>query len=921
MAADPDQALDALPVTPARRLPPAAPMPAEAGPAVTLDGAEHPLPPVTSVTALIEEQARRQPGHVAVLADGSTLTYAELDQRANRLARYLRQLGVGPETIVAVCLEPTPALIVALLAIHKAGGAYLPLDPAYPPDRLAFMLADSGALVLLTELAQAPRLPHGPAQCVCLDQVWDAILSQPAEAPDVTIAARNLAYLIYTSGSTGRSKGVLIEHRSLLNLVVMAGEAFSLGPTDRALQFASLSWDTSVEEIFPTLAFGATLVMRTPDMLDSLANFVERCRAFGITVLNLPTTFWHELALAVDAEMIESLAALRLLIIGGERALPERVVAWQALAGERIRLINAYGVSEATVDSTMADLNQFDASSRDVPIGRPVANARAYVLDEHRRSVPPGAIGELYLGGLGLARGYQNQPALTQARFVPDPFQGEPGARLYRTGDLVRARPDGQLEFHGRLDRQLKLRGYRIEPDEIEAVLRAYPAVREALVITRDLAGDSPVLVAYVVGAAGPAPTAQQLRAFLQSRLAAFMLPAAFVFLPALPRSPNGKIDVAALPMPDPAQTTAQAGYVAPRNAVERRLVDIWESRLGRRPVGVTDDFFSLGGHSLLAIRIFSQIETAFHRKLPLALLFESPTIAHLSAALGESQQSMRWPTLVPIQPKGSQPPFFCLPGLGGGIMDFAELARLLGEDQPFYGLQPQGLDGVHPPHETIESMAEHYVEVIRSAQPAGAYALGGYCFGGQVAYEVARQLQAQGQPVALVAIFEGYAPPRSHAGVSPWTPRMLYYRVRSLPAWLRDFARLDWRALRARLRYSVAQRRNLQRLGMPLAVDDPLPEAAGMPDHIRRIMELHVRAWRQYLPLPYAGRLTLFNVRFQPLSRTPDPQRGWGRLARGGVEVKTIAGAHYNILYPPHVQSLAGALQTCLDEARSRSS
>lgn len=927
MAANPDQAVNALTVATPRGGPrgrTVAPMLAEHGPAVTTDGPEHALPNVPAVTSLIEEQARLRPGQLAVLADGATLTYAELDQRANRLAHYLRRLGVGPETIVAVCLERTPALIVALLAIHKAGGAYLPLDPAYPPDRLAYMLTDSGAPVLLTAAAQRPHLPPGPTHCVCLDEIGDALLSEPAEAPAVAIEPRSLAYMIYTSGSTGRPKGVLIEHRSLLNFVMMAGENYGLGPRDRVLQFASLSWDSSVEEIFPALAFGASLVLRTPDMLDSVPTFVTRCQAFGITVLNPPTAFWHELVLEMDAAMLESLPALRLISVGGERARPDRVAAWQALVRGRVRLVNAYGPTEATVVATMAELDHFDANAREVPIGRPVANMQAYVLDEHRRPASTGAIGELYLGGLGIARGYHHQPALTEARFVPDPFRGEPGARLYRTGDLASYRPDGQLEFHGRVDRQLKVRGYRIEPEEIEAALRAHPAVREALVIARELAGGSPVLVAYVACAAGSvagsvagsAPTAQELRGFLQARLPQYMLPAALVLLPALPLSLNGKIDVAALPLPEPFQSAPEAGYVAPRNPVEQRLVEIWESLLGARHVGVYDDFFSLGGHSLLAIRVFSQIEAAYQRQLPLALLFESPTIAHLAAALSESVQPIRWRTLVPIQPKGRQPPFFCLPSVGGGVMDLAELARLLGEDQPFYGLQPRGLDGVTPPHETIESMAEHFVEVIRSAQPAGPYALGGYCFGGVVAYEVARQLQAHGQEVALLAIFEGYAPPRSQSGVSQWAPRMLYYRLRSLTVWLQDFLGLDQQAMLARLRYSAAQRLRLLRLGMPLDVDDPVPEANGLPDSIRRIMELHARASRQYRPLPYDGRLTLFNVRFQPLSRTPDPQRGWGRLARGGVDVHTIAGAHYNILFPPHVQSLAQVLQKCLAEA-----
>ena len=471
-----------------------------------LNATAEPLPPARTVTALIAEQARLRPEHTAVIAaHGQALSYGALERQANQWARYLLAQGVGRESVVAVCLERSPEMLVALLAIHKAGGAYLPLDPDYPVERLAFMLADSGAPLLLTTGALRGKLEDRTARVVCIEQIQAEVTALPTEAPAVDVAGDDLAYMIYTSGSTGQPKGVLVEHRSLLNHVAMAGNVYRLRPTDRVLQLAALSWDTSVEEIFPALAFGCTLVLRSAAMLDSVAAFVEHCREHRVTVLVLATALWHELVADVDAagwaRLVET---VRLVNFGGERALPDRVGAWQALVGDKVRLVNTYGATEATAVSTLADLSAFDPALPEVPIGRPVANVQVYVLDEHQQPVVPGAPGELYIGGMGVARGYHNQPELTAARFIQDPFDSRPGARLYRTGDIVRLRTDGQLEHRGRADRQLKVRGYRIEPGEVEAVLRQHPAVKDAVVVLRATApgsagGSDDGLAAYLV--------------------------------------------------------------------------------------------------------------------------------------------------------------------------------------------------------------------------------------------------------------------------------------------------------------------------------------------------------------------------------------------------------------------------------------
>jgi len=587
-------------------------------------------PAVSAVHHLFAAQVQKTPDAPAVMAANqptiqlpNPLTYADLNRRANQLAHYLRTEGVGPETVVALALDRSPLMVTALLAVLKAGGAFLPLDPTYPADRLAFMLSDSAAPFVLTQSYLLNRLPAADTCFINLDTAWPAIAAHPVDNPAPLAAPDNLAYLLYTSGSTGRPKGVLVEHHALLNYVQAAVAAYHLTPADRVLQFAALSWDTSLEEIVPALAAGASLVLR-PAALPDPAAFWRFCRAQGLTVLNLPTAFWHELAASLD-----SAAALppdlRLVIIGGEVARPNLVARWLTLTGPRPRLVNTYGLTEATAVSLQADLTAPPAGTA-VPIGRPFAGTGVHLLDERLAPVPPGQVGELYLSGPGLARGYLRQPALTAERFIRHSFDGQPPARLYRTGDLARRRPDGQFEFVGRADRQVKIRGHRIELSEIEAVLRQHPAGRETAVIARDDLPGGRQLVAYVAGAA------DGLSDFLQTRLPAYMQPAAIVPLPALPRLPNGKVDRAALPRP----THRPPADSAPHSPTEDKLALLWAEVLGLDSVGRDDNFFDVGGHSLLAMRLVSRIQQIFTVDLTLPDLFDRPTVAQLAARLAE---------------------------------------------------------------------------------------------------------------------------------------------------------------------------------------------------------------------------------------------------------------------------------------------
>jgi amino acid adenylation domain-containing protein len=597
------------------------------------------------IHTLLEEQAERTPDAVAVTLEDQQLTYRELNRRANQLAHHLRALGVGPEVLVGICVERSLEMVVGLLGILKAGGGYVPLDPSYPATRLKFILGDARAPVLLTQERLVERLPdeHG-AEVVRLDADWPAIARKAEENVASNATADNIAYVIYTSGSTGQPKGVMIEHRALSSYVAAAIAAYEITVSDRVLQFASLSFDASVEEIFPSLTCGGTLVLRSDRMIDSMQRFVRECTECAISVLDLPTAFWHELVLAFEGEGLTLPPSVRLVIIGGENALAERVAQWHshtAQTARPARLINTYGPTEATVVATSCELRpgaNDDPARDEVPIGRPLGNARIYILDGALNPSPIGVPGELHVGGSGLARGYINRSELTSERFFADPFNDAPGARLYKTGDVARWRTDGNIEFVGRVDDQVKIRGFRVEPGEVEAVLVQHPALRGTAVLARmDTSGDER-LVAYVVPQRQPAPTARELGGYLKEKLPEYMVPSAFVTLDGLPLTPSGKIDRRSLPAPGQSDIQAENAYAEPRTPVEEQLVEIWEEVLGLERVGIHDDFFELGGHSLLAMRIVARVREVFQVELPLLSLFEEPTIAGLALTVTQMQ-------------------------------------------------------------------------------------------------------------------------------------------------------------------------------------------------------------------------------------------------------------------------------------------
>jgi amino acid adenylation domain-containing protein len=585
---------------------------------------------------LFEARVAGTPGKTALVHGESSLSYAALNEQAEALAQRLRAAGAGPGSIVGACHERSPGLVVALLGVLKSGAAYLPLDATQPDERLGFMLGDAKVAHVVTQAHLAPRLrqitSHAELQpCfIELDHLVED-RGSPSITPDPVAAARpdSPAYVIYTSGSSGTPKGVVVPHRAVVNFVHAANVAYGWNAEDRVLQFASIGFDTSVEEIFLTLSAGGTLMLRTEDMVDTTRRFLELCREWGISVLDLPTAFWHEMTTQMAAESLSLPEGVRQVVLGGERALPGILAQWRKLVGDRVRLLNTYGPTEATVASTVADLTNFSEAG-ELPIGRPLPGVQVYVLDPHLQLAPRGVVGELFIGGAGLALGYFGQPELTAHHFVADPFH--PGARLYRTGDLVRWRDDGQLKFFRRADSQMKIRGHRIEPKEIEFSIRRHPAVRQAVVQLREDLSHSPRLVAYVTCDKSGQPNPAELRSFLRTTLPEYMIPAAFIHLQSIPVNRNGKVDHARLPSPAEAESAGHSP--APRPGTETQLADIYREILDLRAVGVNDSLFDLGGHSLLATRVLSQIRSRLGVELSLRELFENPSVATLAVRI-----------------------------------------------------------------------------------------------------------------------------------------------------------------------------------------------------------------------------------------------------------------------------------------------
>jgi len=850
--------------------------------------------PRERVDELFAAQAGKTPDAAAVRCGKQQLSYRELDQRADTLARVLRGMGVGPDRPVAICVERSLEMIVGILGVLKAGGAYVALDPSYPQERLEFMLADCRAAVLLTQSRLALPDASRRVRTVLLDS--DLVDSDQKHAAEPGAANfDNLAYIIYTSGSTGAPKGVQITHGNLAHSNQARCEYYK-EPVGNFLLLSSYAFDSSVAGIFHTLTSGGTLVIPPPEARWESATLSRLIAENQVTHLLTFPGLWGQL---LDQAAPSQLSSLRTVMVAGE-ACAREVVNRHYSVLPQASLFNEYGPTEATVWSNVYECEPGE-SDVPVPIGRPIANTQCYVLDSNRQPVPVRVAGELYIGGAGVARGYRNRPDLTRASFVPNPFAAEAAARLYRTGDTVRHLPDGNLEFLGRRDQQVKIHGLRIELGEVEAMLAQHPDVREAVVATHTNGSGDPYLAAYVATREEYHTSSGELRSFLKSRLPAHMIPSSFHLLTSLPRTPNGKVDRSRLVAGSAAGEAAPVKITGARNDMERRLLSIWQRAFKNDDVDVTEDFFAMGGHSLLAAQLLAGIEKEFGKALSLAFVFQAPTVEQMAESLRSAGQSLRERAIVPIQPKGTRPPLFWI--LGGPR--FRLLAQKLGADQPFLGLDLPHWDGSQlPVPYRFEDIAALLVRAMREEQPRGPYFLGGLCVNAVLAYEVARQLRVQGEQVALLALLDGHnqAYYKNPLTDGRYSGRIKYH--------LSNLLHLETREKRGYLLDRLDEaRRKIERLTWQWTSDR-------RDGAIRNTDNIVHPAFHRYNPEPYPGKMVLLQSSDWPEGPYFDFRLGWEHLAAEGIEFHWIPGDHPSMFTEPNVNLVADRLRVYLEQA-----
>lgn len=862
------------------------------------------LPEIT-IHAAISAQAERLPQASAILCGETSWTYAELERRACHIAVALQQAGAGAGSLIAFCLDRSPEMVASLLAILKTGAAYLPLDPGFTAGRLAMIIEDATPAILLTRRAMLPSLPEHAAALVLLDDLGEPALDDtrepalddpgdptstldgPGEPASATIsadpaqaslaldepAADSLAYVLYTSGSTGRPKGVEVTHRNVINFLCGMRERPGFSASDVLLAVTTISFDIAVLELLLPLFSGGVVVLASREAVVDPRRLAALIEESGCTVMQATPATWRAL---VESGWIGS-PSLRILC-GGE-AMPRELA--DALLSRGLAVWNMYGPTETTVWSTVQQVEPRMASLV-VPIGRPIANTRIYILDDDDSLCPIGVVGELHIGGAGVARGYRNRPELSAERFIASRFVA--GERLYRTGDLARLRADGSLEWLGRRDNQVKIRGYRIEVQEIEAALERHPQVRAAAVRTWPDVIGQPALVAYLSIRGETEADLTQLRVFLRDTLPDYMMPARYVVLDSLPLTQNGKLDRNALPEPE--RLVGRSVSAATGGEREREIALLWETLLGASSIGLHDSFFDLGGDSLKAMTLLMRIEDSFGRRLTLPALFQNPTVASLAALLGEPASEISLPLATEIQPEGDHTALFWI---DGGPM-FLPLAGAMGRERPFLGitLMPHELAevGFQPDLPTI---ARHLVRSIRTIRPQGPYLLGGYCAGGILAYEVASQLLAAGEQVPLLCLIDAENPAdfrrvgslgvelaklRHHLlslSRAASGSRLAYLRRHATSAWRRIVSRGEWKAV-----------------------------MRSEPFTLGEIMQPAADAYR---PPLYPGTVALFQAR-RP--RQLDLRPGWGKVVTGRLDAYDFPGAHGTMLEPPQVDRLA---------------
>ena len=851
------------------------------------------------VPGLFETLVARTPAAPAARFEGQSLSYSELNRRVNRLARYLRRHGADRGVLVGIFVERSVEMLIAVLAVMKTRAAYVPLDPAYPAERLEFMLRDADVPLVISQAALLGRISiPAMTRVLAIDRDAGAIEAELEDNLGEDPHPDDLAYVIYTSGSTGRPKGVQINHRSLANVLAAFRRTLDVDGSDVLVAVTTLSFDIAALELLLPLVSGAQVVLASRDVAADptklMALFTETCA----TLVQATPTTWRML-LEAGWRYAKGLR----ILCGGE-AFPAELSGPLLATGGSVW--NVYGPTETTIWST---LHRVQPGDNPVPIGRPIANTRTYVLDPSGEPLPIGVPGELYIGGAGVANGYLHRPELTAERFVPDRFSGRSDARLYRTGDVARYRADGALECLGRLDDQVKVRGFRVELGEIESVLASHPAITHTVVTVREDRPGDRHLAAYFRRGNTVSPSGTELRTFLRERLPDYMIPSTFTELEMFPLTPNGKVDRRQLPKPDSGVELSHV--VEPRDEVERQLVRLWEEILGVTGIGTRDNFFDLGGHSLLAVRMFAQLEASLRVRLPLATLFRTPTIEGLAGLIRDGVRPGPWRSLVAIQPAGNRRPVFAVPGVGGHVLCYADLARFMAPEQPFYGLQSRGLDGSQRPLTNIESIARSFLEEVREVQAEGPYTLLGMCMGGVVVYEMAQQLRAEGQQVGPLIMLETWPPSGTpQSWLQPGTRFLTAMRL------IRGRLQLYSKAL-ARLNGPQRIRYLFDRLKMlkEMVTQRDVFRGDRSDYYLDLVTQTNLSAYQKYEPRMYPGHVVFFRAAERQVSIADDRRLDWRKYLTGQLQVRTVPGEDSGLmLAEPHVQVLAREIRACIE-------
>ncbi len=876
-----------------------------------------------TIVDLFEEQAARTPEATAIIFKDEQLTYKELNERCNQLAHYLKSKDVKEETLVPIFIERSIEMIVGILGILKAGAAYVPIDTEYPKERIQYMLGDLKARIMVSNEYGKSKL-QGIVEDIFIIEPGNRLFNlnnQPLYNPQTRPKANHLAYMIYTSGSTGKPKGAAVTHSGVTNLLLWYIKEFSITHKDKNLIISSPAFDLTQKNIFSPLLVGGTIVL--PDLHYYDSSLIIKCiREKSVTIINCaPSAFYP---LVVDNINLSGLNSLRLVVLGGEPIHLKQLENWILQEDYECEIVNSYGPTECTDIATFFRMKTpKEFINKVIPIGKPNNNVQLLVLNKFEQLQPIGVFGEICISGDSLGAGYVNDKVLTDEKFIEISISKDAKTRIYKTGDVGRWREEGNIEYLGRKDNQVKINGNRIELGEIESALNQHSAIQQAVVLTREDSPGSQRLVAYIVAHHKHIPTSE-LHQFLIKKLPEYMVPSVFVFLKSMPVTPHGKIDRSSLPVPDQ-ERIEMRGTSVPKNAIELKLKNIWEECLKVSSIGVDENFFELGGNSIQAAQLFSSIRKNMGKQLPLSILFKAPTIEELAIYVSEESPEIFGSSIVPIQPKGFKQPLFLMHAGAGTVLLYKSLTLYLGSDQPVYGIQAKGLNGYECPHTRIEDMATHYINEIRTVQSEGPYLLGGYCLGVILAFEMAQQLTRQNQKVALIANFNGVSPIYIHPAdlpnviedendlktntdilsegtsdhfkkfVSLTTKNKIVFLLRKIISYKR------WRKIRG-VFYKFYIFRN-----------KPLP-AVLLKSYF---LATNDAIAAKYKPKPYPGRMIIF--------RSPeiylDPYLGWDGLVTGGIETCDIPGKHINrreIINEPFVQYTAKKLKYYLENIAS---